>query len=82
MSESADKIAKAVEKCPPLIVSHRDQLGCVYYYIKSLRLLGEWTDAELVDVQAQVLRAVMKRIAAEVSIRSAANPPMTDRQSL
>jgi hypothetical protein len=65
MSNAADKIAKAVEKCPPLIVSHRDQLGCIYSYIKSLREVGVWTDAELVEVQAQALRAMMKSIAAE-----------------
>ena len=65
MSELANKIAEAVEKCPPLIVGHSDQFGCVYSYIKSLREHGGWTDAELVDVQARVNRANMKRIAAD-----------------
>ena len=59
--EPTDKIAEAVETCLPFTVGHSDQLGCVSGYLKSLCEDGEWTDAELMEVQILVIRAIMKR---------------------
>jgi hypothetical protein len=57
----ADKITEGVETCLPFTVGHSDQFGYVSGYVKSLRQVGEWTDAELMEVQILVIRAIMKR---------------------
>jgi len=57
-----DKITEAAETCLALAVGKSDPYKRVSAYLKSLKLVDGWTEAEVIDVQILVIRAFMKRI--------------------
>lgn len=65
MSESADKITDAVETCLALAVGKCDPFSRVSTYLASLNDDRDWRDAEVMQVQVRVIRALMKRIDAD-----------------
>jgi len=66
MPLSADKIADAAKTCFAFAAGKSNQLVRVSAYLKLLQDDGDWTDAEIVEVQIRVIRALMlKRIEAE-----------------
>jgi len=66
MSEPTDKITDAAETCLAFAAGKSNQFVRVSAYLKSLQDDGDWTDAEIVEVQIRVIRALMlKRIEAE-----------------
>jgi len=62
MEAERDKITEAAETCLALAVGRSDPYKRVSAYLKSLKLAEGWTDAEVVEVQILVIRALMKRI--------------------
>jgi len=64
MSESADKITEAVETCLALAVGKIDPFTRVTAYLASLNDDRDWRDAEVMEVQIRVIRALMKRVGA------------------
>lgn len=62
MAETADKVADAVVTCLAFAVGNSDPFTRVAAYLKSLKEDGDWLDADLMEVQIQVIRALMKRI--------------------
>jgi hypothetical protein len=64
MSDRTDKITDAVETCLALALGQRDPFSRVAAYIKTLQAAKNWTDAEVMEVQTRVIRALMKRIQA------------------
>jgi hypothetical protein len=62
---SPDKIPSAVETCLALAVGNSDPFTRVAAYLASLSDNRDWRDAEVIEVQVRVIRALMKRIAAD-----------------
>jgi hypothetical protein len=64
MDEPTDKIADAVETCLAFAVGTNDPFSRVSAYLASLNDDRDWRDAEVMQVQVRVIRALMKRITA------------------
>ena len=62
---SPDKITHAVETCLTLAVGNSDPFSRVAAYLASLNDDHNWRDAEVMQVQMRVIRALMKRIASD-----------------
>ena len=59
---SADNITEAVETCLALAVGNSDPFKRVAAYLASLNDDRDWREAEVMEVQVRVIRALMKRI--------------------
>jgi len=57
-----DKISDAVETCLGLLAGKADPFTRMAAYLESLREDSGWTDADIVHVQARIIRALLKRI--------------------
>jgi hypothetical protein len=57
-----DKISEAVETCLAFAVGNADPFSRVAAYLASLNDDRDWRDAEVMEVQVRVIRALMKRI--------------------
>jgi len=57
-----DKISDAVETCLAFAVGNSDPFSRVAAYLASLNDDSDWRDAEVMEVQIRVIRALMKRI--------------------
>jgi hypothetical protein len=64
MSDKADKISDSVETCLALALGQRAPFSRVASYLQTLQAAKNWTAAEVIEVQARVIRALMKRIVA------------------
>jgi len=64
--QPANKIADAVEICLSLAlaVGKSGPFKRVAAYLNSLKKAVAWSDAEVMEVQTRVIRAIMKRIEA------------------
>ncbi len=62
VDHSHNKIRDAVETCLAFAVGNADPFSRVAAYLRSLRDDGDWSDAEVIEVQVHVIRALMKRI--------------------
>ena len=69
MDEPSEKIAVAVETCLAFAVGNSDPFTRVAAYLASLNDDADWRDAEVMQVQVRVIRALMKRIAEESKAR-------------
>lgn len=74
MEQPSEKIAIAVETCLAFAVGNSDPFKRVAAYLASLNDDRDWRDAEVMQVQIRVIRALMKRIAEEVKSH-APDPP-------
>lgn len=63
MDTTTDKITNAVETCLAFAVGNSDPFRRVAAYLGSLNDDQSWRDAEVMQVQVRVIRALMKRIA-------------------
>ena len=71
MSEDrTNKIIEASETCLALALGQRDPFGRVSAYLRTLRTSENWSEAEVIDVQVRVIRALMRRIEADDSTRT------------
>jgi len=59
---TSDKITEGVETCLALAVGNSDPFKRVAAYLASLNDDRDWRDAEVMEVQVRVIRALMKRI--------------------
>jgi len=60
-----DKISDAVETCLGLLAGGKaDPFTRVAAYLESLREDAGWPDADIMHVQARIIRALLKRIEA------------------
>ena len=64
MEAKRDKITEAAETCLALSLGKDDPFKRANAYLESLKLVDGWTDAEVVEVQTLVIRALMGRISA------------------
>jgi hypothetical protein len=63
VDQPTEKIACAVETCLAFAVGNSDPFSRVAAYLASLKDDVGWRDAEVMEVQVRVIRALMKRIA-------------------